>query len=161
MVGNVSGVATSWALQNSIGGAATGVVATKVPRSDGKPGDVQQVVYDGTGSGVRLFIQNTDTTKWATGDVLYAEVEFETEPDVVGDYNFTVDLGFWNGLGGTNSLRKASENGALPFIDVFPRSGVMRTPFKALPAGVGRLQLYNNFPKGTTRILSANIRKVD
>jgi len=161
MTGNVSGVATTWVVQNTAGGVATGVTATKVPRWDGKPGEAQQIYYDGTGTGVRLFIQNTDATKWAAGDVLYAEVEFETDPDTAGNYDLNINLGYWNGFGGPGSLRKASADGALPAVDVFPRRGSIRTPFMPVPGGTARLQVSINLPKGTTRILSANVRKVD
>ncbi|MGN8132469.1 hypothetical protein [Paenarthrobacter sp. 22069] len=46
-------------------------------------------------------------------------------------------------------------------MDVYPRSGLIRTPAKAVPATAARLQLFINVPKGTTRILSVNVRKVD
>jgi hypothetical protein len=161
MVGNTSGLATGWTLQGAGGGTATGVTVSKVPRSDGKPGEAQQIVDAGTGTGARLFNQNTDTTKWATGDLIYAEVEFETDPDTAGSYGFGINLDFWNGLGTTASIKKSSDDGTLPAVDVYPRVGVIRTPAKAVPATTARLQLFINLPKGTTRILSVNVRKVD
>jgi lysophospholipase L1-like esterase len=160
MTGNVSGVATGWTVQGAAGGTAVGATATKVARSDGKPGEAQQIVCTDP-TGARLFNQNTDTTKWATGDVLYAEVEFETDPDTAGSYGLGMNLDFWNGLGGVATIKKSSDDGTLPAVDVFPRTGVMRTPPKAVPAGTARLQLFINVPKGTTRILSVNVRKVD
>jgi hypothetical protein len=160
MTGNTAGLATGWTAQGAVGGTAVGVTATKVARSDGKPGEAQQIVCTDP-TGARLFNQNTDTTKWATGDLLYAEVEFETDPDTAGSFGLGVQLDFWNALGSTSSIKKSSDDGALPAVDVYPRAGVIRTPVKAVPAGTGRLQVFINLPKGTTRILSVNVRKVD
>jgi len=160
MTGNVSGLATGWTLQGAVGGAATGVTATKVARSDGKPGEAQQIIATDA-NGCRLFNQNTDTTKFAAGDLLYAEVEFETDPDTAGNYGLGLQLDFWNALGSTSSIKKSSNDGTLPAVDVYPRAGVIRTPVKAIPATTGRLQLFINLPKGTSRILSVNVRKVD
>lgn len=168
ITGDVSGMATSWSLLDNSGAAAQGATATKVSRTDGKPGTVQQIVWDGTGSACKFYQQNTDTTKWATGDQVFAEVEFETEPDTAGGYGSNKSLALivntWNaGTTGTaSSLNYRGADGTLPAgVDIYPRKGSIRTTALTVPAGTLRLQLSLYLPKGTTRILSASLRKVD
>lgn len=54
-------------LVDNSGLTAQGATASKVNRSDGLPGQVQQVTWNGTGPACRLLQQNTDTSKFTAG----------------------------------------------------------------------------------------------
>jgi hypothetical protein len=159
-----NGLATGYTLIDNSGSAAQGAVATKVNRWDGRPGQVQQIVWNGTGTACRLFFQNTDTSKWTTGDQVYAEVEFETDPDTAGSYVLKLNLNSWNAgsTGGVGSIANRSQDNPLPTgVDVWPRRGVIRTPPYTVPASTLRLQTDLYVPVGTTRVRHFAIRKVD
>lgn len=117
-------VADSWTVQRQ-GSVSSAIVASKVARTDGMPGEWQQVALT---SGRSLTIQGrfSKGTGWDTGDQVYAECEFERDDDWSGIEVFALRLSA-NGdtsiagevLGGSNLL---SEDGFVPM------SGVLRTP---------------------------------
>jgi lysophospholipase L1-like esterase len=167
MVGDQGGgLATSWSLLDNSGSAATGVTTTKSTSAVGRPGAAQQITWTGSGSACRLFQQNTDTSKWATGDLLFGEVEFESDPDTAGNYGLKLAINSWNSgsTASTGSLGIGSNDTAMPVaagVDVLPRRGVLRTPPFAVPLGTLRIQSALYCPVGTIRVLSFAVRKVD
>jgi hypothetical protein len=160
MVGGTT-YATTWG-QN---GTASQGVASKVARTDGFPGEWQQVaVTGGTDYSLRYRIAAGVADSWVVGDVVYAECECEFETDAAGwaATEFNLNLVLFNVPVGT-VIRAADMlhvNGA-PASSSRPASGIFRTPPLTIVAGNTHLEL-NVALKGseTYRIARAAIKRV-
>lgn len=164
MLGSSAGIATGYSIVKSAGGSAATATPTKIPRADGRPGEVQQIYISPPNFALdspQLFVQDqTPGGRWAAGDTVRLVVHFETDPDTAGCYIGPISLTFWNGLGSTIGMGKVGLDASLPAgVDVQPRKGAWRTPWKTIPSGTGRLQIRVPLPWGTTRILSIEVQK--
>jgi hypothetical protein len=168
MLGNTSGMATGYTFVKTADGTTATGTPSKVARTDGQPGEVQQfLVPQDTWAAEKpnLFIQDiTPSGRWNVGDTVRLVVHFETDPDTAGSYPAAPGITFWNlglavlGLGFSSS--DGSQTPAVPAgVDALPRKGTWRTPWAVVPASTGRLQVRVPLPWGTTRILSTEIQK--
>lgn len=166
MTGDAAGVATGWA--TNLGTAP--ITASKVARTDGKPGVWQQI--KATGAGTVYLNYTTDAanlgTKFNVGDKVYGQIEFETDNDFVGLTKFQARIDFLNasnqtlGLAGDNVL-----NAGLGNADLRMTSGVFRTPELTVMEGCNKFIFYVQLTfagagsGGTIRVSRAEIRKVN
>lgn len=154
-----TGRATGWA-----SGSGGTVVYSKVPRTDGYPGSWQQVaVTDATATRLRWDLASA-LGKWAPGDTLVGEVEFETDEagwDVtefslaVHAYSVPAGQVFRSvdcvHAAGTPALTAAAR----------PPKGIFRTPAMTVNAATTEIRMYVNcLGTGTYRVARARLRKV-
>lgn len=150
-------LATGWSQNwNSTVGTYTG---SKVARSDGKPGEWQQIVLTSAGT-LQFYQQNQNLgTDWNVGDRVQAEVEFETNSDFSGVSQFRLSIDFFGTTGNASDLfHRGSDAAASHSI----ASGVLRTPIAVVPASTTRLQFFVRFfgTGGTIRVSRARMWKL-
>ncbi|MGW9345575.1 hypothetical protein ACWGR3_28900 [Streptomyces albidoflavus] len=152
-----TGRATSWSWPGS--GPA---VFSKVARTDGYQGDWQQVVVTG-GTNTYLYQQVAAAAgKWAEGDNVFFECEFETDAT---DWNVTAFYARLNLLGVTGvapqTVADDMNHAGAPGLAYRPERGVFRTPVLRIHEGTTHVQggifLIGT---GTYRIARARMVKV-
>lgn len=164
MDGNASGVATGWALEK-LGGGTTVAAPSKVPRTDGLPGEWQQfVVAPGNASSGVLFYR-LGTGGLIPGTVLIADCEIEMDADVAQFQNLKITL-YPTSTGLTKVAPFASDFEPYASSVAAPTSarlirGVLRTPPLTLPAGAQNAEFELQYKgEGTIRVGRASIRAV-
>jgi hypothetical protein len=128
-----NGYATGWGYN---GTAAQGV-PSKVARTDGFPGEWQQVVVtDGTDYSLRNRIAAGVADSWVIEDTVYAECEFETDAAGWAATEFNLNLALFNVPAGTvtRSADMIHINGS-PASSSRPARGIFRTPPLTIVAG--------------------------
>lgn len=163
-----SGLAPNFFLNPTIP-AGLLVTTTKVARTDGIPGEMQQVSLGPGNTGTLNFrVCDVEGLTFTGDDYYMAEVEFETDSDlVVRDVvgmPLRMRMAARNDSGevGTavSHLVSSVGDGAG---SIWPAEGIMKNlPFK-VPASANRLQVFmvsDNVDTGTYRIKSVRVRKV-
>lgn len=130
--------ATGWYLGTADATALT-AAASKVTRTDGLPGEWQQIAVT---TGSFRYIQDayiTTANGWAVGDRLVGLVEFETDPGAKA----TQFHAFWQveGSGQVGALLPDPAGSTFNLFDL-PRSGVLETPPFAIVAGAVNILFY-------------------
>lgn len=169
MVGNSGGLATSWAVSASSGSIT--YTPSKVARSDGMPGEVQQIkVGPGNTGQLQLYADVSGLTFDGTAAYVM-EAEFETDADLLiqgsppgGSVPLQGYLAFRDSGG---QVAAASSHAAASGTDgsgtIWDASGVLRTGRVVPPATANRIQAFirsGGVDTGTFRVLSARVRKV-
>jgi lysophospholipase L1-like esterase len=159
VTGNVATSMTAEAYSGSLT-----AVASKVARTDGLPGEWQQIALDPTGSAtfhLRQFLTLAGGA-FAVGDQVYAQCEFQTDSDVVPNTRFNLTLSAVNssfvGLATVQDLGESVDTW-----DAGARipSGVFRTPVLTVPSGVNDLRCaFRVNGTGTFRVSRMELRKV-
>lgn len=152
-----TGRATSWQWPGS--GPA---VFSKVARTDGYPGEWQQVVVTGGTTGYLYQQVAAATGRWAEGDLIYFECEFETDAT---DWNVTEFSARLNllGVSGTAPQFIADDmnHGGAAGVSYRPEAGVFRTPVLRIHEGSTHIQAgIRLLGTGTFRIARARVAKV-
>lgn len=162
-VGAASGLATNVTAYTLGAGVYT---AAKVPRTDGIPGEWQQVTVTaapGNADGVQLQLQNTAVgTKWNIGDTVQGLVEFETDAANWRCRHLSCAIDVFNGISAVIGLRMSSAERTAMTTDLHrPVRGVIATPPIVVAAGATRLQLNIHFTgTGTLRLGRNSIRRL-
>jgi lysophospholipase L1-like esterase len=160
MVGNSGGISTSW-------GPATSVLTgtpTKVARTDGFPGEWQQVVVAGaSGFYFFRFIVNIGATL-AVGDNIFFECEFETDAGGWTAYKFFAQIQAFGSFPGgtvTQVIDMAHPTGSANAAVRTP-AGIFRTPVLTVPATTTSVQVgvMVEGGAGTFRMARARLVKV-
>lgn len=157
--GDVSGLGTGW------GKGSSTAVASKVARIDGLPGSWQQLVCSNE-TVTSLTRQITlSTTDLVEGDLVYSDIEFETDAALWAATEFTLQLQTIGGAAASatnpkvvNDMLTAAANSTV----VIPRieSGILRTPPLRLTPAVTHLQWSIRFKgTGTYRVSRGRITK--
>lgn len=166
LTGDVSGLATSWAISNGNGGSPNTRTPTKVARTDGLPGEWQQIAIGSGNAGMPQLTAPTVTTGFTVGLDYEALIEFESDAGVVinADTQRYMQANLI-ALGSSGELARAvwawrisSEKNWT----VWPRTGVMRTPPLTLPTGTTSLvfqAIVRGVDTGTFRFASAILRR--
>lgn len=149
--GVTGSVAAGWTVQSETGSAIT-ATASKVARTDGIPGDWQQISLT-AGTGV-VLLQNEDgvNTDWIPGTTqVYAECEFQTDADLAAVTKFhlgvyTLNAAF-QGQGQVEDLQWISGDTWAP--EARLASGVFRTPVLTIPATADKRVVPNFTFRGT------------
>jgi hypothetical protein len=151
-------VATGWYVADGGGSPTLSAVGSKVARTDGIPGEWQQVAIT---SGAMRFLTGVDiTTGFAVGDTVHACVEFQTDPsmDTSGCTKleaYIVSTGSANTAGCFTNTGTTYDGTEVP-LTTFPRSGVLRTPPMVVGSGTTGLEVWvrawNLSAAGTLRI---------
>ena len=169
-VGDSAGLATGFTL-----GAMTGTPiiasASKVARSDGVPGEMQQVAIGPGNTGqVQLLVCDTGATLTFTGNDYYVgEVEFETDPDLVSTGTLGIPLRLYaaantNSALVTNEYALFNATGPDGGGSIWDDSGVFKTKPILVPAAANRILMSiqaTNVDTGTFRIKSVRFRKAE
>lgn len=169
-VGNNAGLATGY--QKITDSGTFTATASKVARTDGVPGEAQQLKIGpgNTGQGHLRVEDQSGMTFDGTSSYVF-EVEFETDPDLViqtsppgGAVPLRLQLDYRNSSG---SLGGATSHGAASGSDgvgtIWDASGVLRSERFTPPATATRILadvLSAGIDTGTYRVLSARVRKV-
>lgn len=151
-----TGRATSWA--GGTGGTAT---YSKVPRTDGFPGDWQQVVLVGA-SATRLYQQVAAGGAWAEGDRVFFECEFETDASGWTATQFYARLSLL-GVSGTAPQYVSDDmnHAGVPGQTFRPTKGIFRTPVLRIHEGTTHIQAAIHLTgDGTFRIARARVAKL-
>lgn len=153
---------------------ATGDVATgftvsaggtwsKVARTDGKPGAWQQCVI-GVESDQATFAEFDITTGFSVGDVIYAQVEFESDNDWTSPKSAYLYLAALNGstVLSTSQALGHSTGGGSGTVAVRVSAGIYRTERMTIPATTNKIRVYftAQMVSGTFRISRFEIVKV-
>lgn len=166
-VGNSGGLATGFIL-NADSGTIT-ATPSKVARTDGVPGEMQQIAIGPGNTGVVQLVACDATSLTFTGNDYYtAEVEFETDANLVctgaagiplkaillsRNVNTPIDFSYapFNAAG--------SDGGGT----IWAETGVLKTKPIKVSAAANRIQVLiqaSNVDTGTFRIKSVRVRKV-
>lgn len=158
MVGGTT-YATSWA-NNGTGSQA---VVSKVARTDGLPGDWQQVVVtSGTDYALRNRVAAGTTGSWVVGDTVYAECEFETDASGWNPTEFNLNVALYNTpVGAVTRSADMLHLNSVPASIGRAASGIFRTPPITVPTGTSHVELNVALRgSGTYRIARARIARV-
>ncbi len=157
MLGDAAGLATGY----SQSADAPVPTPTKVARTDGKPGEWQQLVSAGRGgTNFKLQTANIDAG-WAIGDTVYAQCEVELEG--------STDLKLFHlnlkasdaGFAGVYSVWDVYQTDDRADVDVTSFTATMKTPSFVIPATTAHLRLFFTFNGvGTFRVGRNEIKKV-
>jgi hypothetical protein len=167
-IGNTAGVATGFTLT-----AASGTItatASKVARTDGVPGEMQQVAIGPGNTGqVQLSVCDVSGLTFTGNDSYVGEVEFETDPTLVvfataAGIPLRLRLNSRNTSGEVESTTTPfNATGADGAGSIWDSDGVLQTKPLQISASATRLQLTvasTNVDTGTFRVKSVRIRKV-
>lgn len=137
--GSVTGqAATGWYLATADGTALT-AVASKVARTDGLPGEWQQIAVT---TGSFRYIQDAYIIAahgWAVGDELVGYVEFETDPGAAASRFHA----YWQVEGGAIVGALLPHPGDVSDAEfTLPESGVLETPAFPIPVGAVNILFY-------------------
>lgn len=129
---NSSGVATGWQVTR-LNGAASAATKTKVARTDGVPGEWQQVTL--AASDVDAMVIRSASTGFTAGEVVRLQAEFQTDADWATVIRFRLALRFR--IGSYAVLLNPRD---FSIVDTAfrlayrPAAGVFETPAVAIPA---------------------------
>ena len=163
------GLATGFAIGSESGVGTVTATASKVPRTDGVPGEMQQVqIGPGNVTPFQLFVCDQRDMTFTGNDYFVAEVEFETDQNLVvtgaAGVPFCVRVYTRNGSALLDSARSPDFASAADGAGtMWPSRGVIKTLPLKVSATANRLQvmvLTQNVAAGTYRIKSARFRKV-
>ncbi|ADD81126.1 lipase [Rhodococcus phage ReqiPine5] len=138
--GDASGLATGWGK-----GSAAASVHSKVVRTDGVPGEWQQVVC--TAETATSLTRQTvlSTTDLVVGDKVFAVIEFECDEAGWDATEFTLQLQTIGGAAGSPTVPKIVNDNALAAVSPLPapviRKGILRTPNLPIIDGATHLQV--------------------
>lgn len=153
-------IAANWTVQ---GGFTGTVVGSKVPRTDGKPGEWQQFNFTAGGTNRIQMRPTGNITSLVAGDKVYCEAEFETDAGFIPSTGyFNLVLYCYNGTTGSVSVTD-NYNGSLDPSGAETRlaSGTLRTPVMTVPASTTYVQLYIQLAGsgGAVRVSRCAVRK--
>lgn len=166
-VGNSNGLATGYVI-SAVSGSIT-ATPSKVARTDGVPGEMQQVaIGPGNTGAVQIYCDTGATLTFTGTDFYVGEVEFETDPDLVSTGTAGQPLRLYIDIR-TNSTAVTSET--VPFNasaqdgggSIWDASGVLKTRPILVPAAANRVLMAvqsTNVDTGTFRLKSVRFRKV-
>jgi lysophospholipase L1-like esterase len=163
LTGNVSGIATGWT-HSTLAGSAGTATGSKVARTDGLPGEMQQmVVASGQASaGFTLQAFTPSAINFTPGDTVYATAEIEMGDDIANFQYLTLAV--------MPTLSNLS--GIVPFasdMDPYQQSiitapylkiskGILRTRFLVTPVTAARIAVALKYKgEGTIRIGSISL----
>lgn len=162
-LGNNSGKAASWTLVASAG--APGLTFTKVARTDGVPGEWQQInsVVTTTPAADRFVAQTSATdigVSWSVGDTVYGAVEYEVDAGY-DCRDLHVEIAFTgSAVLGASPYTTTNEGTALTETIKLPSKGVLVTPSVVVPAGATAVQIKARYSgSGTIRLGRMGIAK--
>jgi lysophospholipase L1-like esterase len=142
--GTASGsVATGWTLIYT-GGAGGTVVASKVPRSDFWPGELQRIVHAPTaGIGGRSYLRATSSNlgTLAVGDYFSVAAEVEIE----GFVHVEIVVDFTGASGTATALSIPTEYRQALTLPLPKFAGVLRSAARSVPAGATQFRVTINF----------------
>lgn len=140
---------TGWKTAPAAGTVATGWVVSgggtwsKVARTDGLPGEWQQVVIGD--EGLATLAQYDVTDKFSVGDTIYSQIEIESDDNWTDPSAFTLYLA---ALNASNSVLVSAQGlghsagGGSGSVIINPRFGVVRTAPIVIPATTTKLRIY-------------------
>jgi lysophospholipase L1-like esterase len=150
-------IADSWSI-SAAGTGAYDALVTKVARTDGKRGTWQQIKINALAGTVQLA--QAGVTGWAVGDKVYAQIEYETGTDAADSYQHPLAVVLTNGTI-KDPVYRPGTDGILTGLDVYGRSGVLRSPVYTILAGATTMDFTIPLKAvGTWRFSRAEIRKV-
>ena len=168
-VGNTGGLATGFTM-----GATSGSItatASKVARTDGVPGEMQQVaIGPGNTGGLQIYSDTGATLTFTGNDYYVGQIEFETDANLVSTgllgncLKLFVDLRTGSSIVTNQSSPFNTTGGQDGCGSIWDKSGVFKTSPILVPAAVNRVMLFlqaNNVDTGTFRIKSMRFGKVE
>jgi lysophospholipase L1-like esterase len=147
--GGTGTMADSWTLRSGDGGAYT-AVASKVARTDGIPGEWQQIAV--SAGQAQVYQAVTDTSRWITGDIVFGLIEFEADANISTATSFNATV-IQLPSGPNSSVFNASfpaDNYAGGW--AIPTKGIIRTPPVTIAGTTTDLRLVFKIGGGTPTI---------
>lgn len=135
-----TGVSTSWAAYVVSSGTFT---CSKVTSADRLRREWQRIVN--TAGGHRYQRESTDTTKWATGDLLVGAIEFRAPVAWTSANELSLKLTGYQGATAAAQAADMSRAGYAFPAAYQPAAGLLVTPPMPVPAGMTKIELGATF----------------
>jgi lysophospholipase L1-like esterase len=146
-------VADNWNLYT---GVASATVPSKVARTDIWPGMWQQIVQTSANFALQTYGSIGGTNQPAIGDLIYGNIEFETDAANWNATQLNLELTF---NGSSNVSRELTFAEQKPFWR--PPTGILQTPVIPVPTGATLWKLtVNMYGAGTIRLGRSEVTKV-